>query len=77
MIDVKVRWNTQCDDNHNYWRILVDGKEHICSNVIIDVPVYTTRDIVWDTVRNQEVDKHHISCKANQVIWKGDVVIIK
>lgn len=77
MIDVKVRWNTQCKDNHNFWRILLDGVEHLCSNVIFEIPVYTTRDSVWDTIRRQEVDKHHISCTANEVIWKGDVVIVK
>lgn len=77
MIDVKVRWNTQCNDNHTFWRIIIDGMEFLCSNVIIEVPVHTTRDDVWDTVRAEKVNKHHISCAANEVIWKGDVVIVK
>ena len=77
MIDVKVRWNTQCNDNHNFWRILIDGQERICSNVIFLLPVHTTRDIVWDSLRNQEVEKHHVSCQAVEVIWKGDVVIVR
>ena len=77
MIDVKIRWNTQCMDNHSFWRILIDGKESICSNVIIEVPTHTTRDLVWDSIRNAELDKHHISCTANEIIWKGDVVIVK
>ena len=77
MIDVKVRYNTLCEDNHLYWRVLIDGIEHICSNIIVEIPLYTTRDIVWDPNRNQSVDKHHMSCKANEVTWKGDVVIIK
>jgi hypothetical protein len=77
MIDVKVRWNTMCDDNHMFWRILIDGVEWKASNVIIEVPVYTTRDGVFDPKRNDMVDKHHISCQANEVIWKGDVVIVK
>lgn len=77
MIDVKARWNTQCQDNHNFWRILIDGKEYICSNIIFEIPVHTTRDVVFDSVREQTVDKHHVSCTANQIIWKGDVVIVK
>ena len=77
MIDIKIRYNTICEDNHNFWRILIDGKESVCSNIIIELPVHTTRDIVFDSVREKEVDKHHISCKANEVIWKGDVVIVK
>lgn len=77
MIDVKVRYNTLCNDNHSYWRILINGVEHICSNIIVEIPICTTRDNVWDPNRCAMVDKHHFSCKANEVIWKGDVVIVK
>lgn len=77
MIDVKVRWNTKCEDNHLFWRILIDGNEQICSSVIFEIPVHTSRDMVWDPSRNSLVDKHHISCLANEVIWKGDVAIVK
>jgi len=77
MIDVKIRYNTLCEDNHMFWRILIDNVEHIASNIIVDIPLHTTRDMVFDPNRNQMVDKHHMSCTANEVIWKGDVVIIK
>ena len=77
MIDVKARWNTQCKDNHSFWRILVDGEEKICSNIIFLIPTHTARDMVWDSLRQQEVDKHHISATANEVIWRGDVVIVR
>jgi hypothetical protein len=77
MIDVKIRYNTLCDDNHTFWRILINGEEKTASNIIVNTPVHTTRDIVWDPSRNGNVDKHHISCQANNVIWKGDVVIIE
>ena len=77
MIDVKLRYNTLCDDNHLYWRILIDGVENVASNVIFEIPPHTTRDVVYDPSRNQDVDKHHLTCLANEVIWKGDVVIVK
>jgi len=77
MIDVKIRYNTMCVDNHLFWRILIDGVEHICSNIIITIPVHTTRDIVYDPTRDENVDKHHFSCQANEVVWKGDVAIIR
>jgi hypothetical protein len=77
MIDVKIRYNTLCDDNHNFWRVIIDGNESIASNIIVEIPTYTTRDIVWDSNRKENVDKHHLSCRANEVIWRGDVVIIK
>lgn len=77
MIDVKIRYNTICQDNHMFWRILVNGVEYTCSNVLIERPMFTTKDVVWDPTRNEMVTKHHISCTAEEVIWKGDVVIIK
>jgi hypothetical protein len=77
MIDVKIRYNTLCDDNHMFWRVLINGEEHVCSNIVVETPIHTTRDIVFDPNRKQNVDKHHFSCTANEVIWKGDVVIIK
>jgi hypothetical protein len=77
MTEVKIRYNTLCDDNHNFWRVLIKNTEHICSNVILEVPCHTTRDVVWDSKRKESVDKHHITCFANEVIWKGDVLIVK
>jgi hypothetical protein len=77
MIDVKIRYNTVCDDNHMYWRILINGVEHTCSNVLIETPMHTTIDTVYDPTREKMVTKHHISCMASEVIWKGDVVIVK
>ena len=77
MIDVKIRYNTLCKDNHMFFRILINGTEHMCSNIIAEIPMHTTRDIVWDPNREEMVDKHHFSCQANEVIWKGDVIIIK
>ena len=77
MIDIKIRYNTLCNDNHMFWRILIDNIEYTASNIIVDIPLHTTRDMVYDRGRKEMVDKHHMSCTANEVIWKGDVVIIK
>jgi len=76
MIDIKIRYNTLCNDGKNYWRILVDGKEHICSHIDIKIPVQTTQDVVFDQYRNCEVEKHHISCKANSILWEEDKITI-
>jgi hypothetical protein len=77
MIDVKVRYNTLCDDNHLFWRVIVDGEEKTASHIIFEIPTYTTKDTVFDVSRNKEVEKHHISCLANKVDWVGNVVTIK
>jgi hypothetical protein len=73
---VQIRYNTLCDDNHTFWRILIDGVEHTCSNIVINVPAYTTRDDVWDNGRQAMVNKHHLTCNPTTVTWKGDVVIL-
>jgi hypothetical protein len=77
MIDIKVRYNTNCVDNHMFWRILIDGIEYLVSNIIFEIPTHTTRDVVYDPSRESDVDRHHLSCTTNEVIWKGDIVIIK
>lgn len=76
MIDVKIRYNTLCNDGKLYWRILINGEEKIASDIKINIPTYTTNDDVFDSHRNEMVNKHHISCKANEVVWEGNVVII-
>jgi hypothetical protein len=75
-IDIKIRYNTNCNDNTMYWRVIIDGVEHLASDVMINIPTQTTRDNVFDPQRNEVVNKHHISCKANSVIFKEGIVEI-
>lgn len=77
MIDVKIRYNTQCRDGRNFWRVLVNGTEKICANVILECPTHTTMDEVWDPGKQEMVQKHHISCQAQEILWKGEVAIIR
>jgi hypothetical protein len=77
MIDIKIRYNTLCDDNRKFWRILINGIEHTASHINIEIPVQTTRDIVFDPNRNEKVNKHHMSCIANEIMWDDDIVTIK
>lgn len=76
MIDIKIRYNTNCTDNHTFWRVIINGKEHTASDIIVEIPTYTTMGVVYDPVRKEMVDKHHLSCKANNIKWKGQVAII-
>jgi hypothetical protein len=77
MIDVKLRYNTLVDDNHLYWRIIIDGVERTASDVVFEIPVRTTRDDVFDPARDAIVNKHHVSCTANEIIWEDDKCTIK
>jgi hypothetical protein len=69
---VKLRYNTECTDNHLFWRVLIDGREHLASHVHFNIPVTTTQDFLSD----KQVTKHHISCESDSLIWEGDVLTV-
>jgi len=76
MIDVKIRYNTLCDDGRLFWRIIIDGEERTCSDIQINCPSFTTVDEVWDPSRGQKVIKHHVTCKPSQIIWELNKAIL-
>ena len=76
MTDVKIRYNTLCEDGRLYWRILIDGEEKTCSGIEINCPSFTSMDEVWDPSRGKMVTKHHVTCKPSQIIWDSDKVIL-
>lgn len=63
-MDIKLRYNTTCTDNKLYWRVLINGIEHLASDVKIHVPVQTTQDVIEGVGL-----KHHISCKGENLVW--------
>jgi hypothetical protein len=75
-MDIKIRYNHNCTDDKMYWRVIINSVEFLASDIKINVPTYTTRDDVYDPQRNEMVNKHHITCKANAVIWDDTVVEI-
>lgn len=76
MYDIKIRYNTLCNDDRLYWRAIINGVEYVAENIIINIPMKTTRDIVFDPNRNEMVDKHHISCTTDIISWDNDTLII-
>jgi hypothetical protein len=69
---IKLRYNTECKDNRLYWRVLIDGVEHLAENVKINIPTSTTGDYLAD----KGLTKHHISCESDNLVWEGDVLTI-
>ena len=61
MILVKIRFNNECKDGKNFWRVIIDGKEEIASGVKINCECWTTCDDV------KGVPKHHITCYPGRV----------
>lgn len=67
MVTVKIRYNTQVNDDFLYWRVVVEGVERLASDIKINVPTFTTKDFI------EEVGmKHHITCEANELIWNDE-----
>jgi hypothetical protein len=71
MMDIKIRYNNNCTDDKMFWRLIIDGTEFLASDIEINVPTFTTRDDVFDPQRNEMVNKHHITCKAESVSWSN------
>ncbi len=69
---IKIRFNTECSDNRLYWRVLIDGVEHLAENIYINAPVFTSGDFLPD--KNQT--KHHISCVSDNLGWNGDILTV-
>jgi len=68
MFNVKIRYNTAVDDDFLYWRVLIDGIEHLASDIVIEVPTYSTKDEIEGVGI-----KHHISCEAEEIIWDEEI----
>lgn len=62
--NIKIRYNTNVDDDFLYWRVLIDGVEHLASDIKINVPSYSTKDFIEGVGM-----KHHITCESENVIW--------
>ena len=75
-MDIKIRYNHGCTDDKMFWRLIIDGAEFLASDIQINVPTFTTRDDVFDPQKNEMVNKHHISCKADYVSWSDTGVAI-
>ncbi len=65
---VQIRYNTESDGIQVCWRLILDGKEHLVNNVVIEVPSCTTRDWIPD----KQVYKHHITITNCKVVIDED-----
>jgi hypothetical protein len=65
MSKVSIRYNTNAiSDEDLHWRVLIDGVEHLASNVVINCMSYTTKDIIEGVG-----EKWHITCTPKQIQW--------
>jgi hypothetical protein len=68
----QIRYNHDCKDDIHFWRVLINGVEHTASEIKIEVPTKTTKDIL-----PEGIVKFHISCESEHFEWNGSALIIK
>lgn len=54
-----IRYNTHSTDDSNRWRIIEEEKETLVSEIRINVPSYTSKDLIENTGI-----KFHIVCEG-------------
>ena len=72
MAKIQIRFNTKYleGDPRMKWRLLIDGKEFLAQDIKINVPSFTTEDII----ETGEM-KWHLSC-VGEVVWQGAVATV-
>jgi hypothetical protein len=64
MYKVRIRYNTKVTEGSDLnWRVLIDGIEHLATNVKLSIPTHTSNELI------DGVEKWHIVCEANSIIW--------
>lgn len=71
MRQVKIRYNHNVGDSRLYWRIIINGVEHLASDIDVYVPTKTTGDFIPEVGL-----KHHLTCEPDNIEWDGTRVIL-
>jgi hypothetical protein len=66
-----MRFNTE-NKGSLFWRVIIEGKEHLADNVTFHVSTYTSQDKIAEGVT-----KFHISCRYNKLTWSGTNLIVE
>lgn len=63
MKTLKIRFNT-LNKGSLFWRVIIDGEEHLADEIQIETKSYTTQDILPTGEK-----KWHISVDYNEIEW--------
>lgn len=69
---IKIRYNNDCKDGKSYWRAIINGVEHKCSEIIINNSSRTTKD--W--VEDKNEFKWHISVNSDNYKLHNGILTI-
>jgi|688.fasta_scaffold2690206_1 hypothetical protein len=67
---LKIRFNT-LNTGSLFWRVIIDGEEHLADEIQINVKSYTTKDILPTGEK-----KWHISVDYQSLEWNDKILII-
>ncbi len=72
MASIKMRFNTKYmeGDQSLMWRILVDETEYLAQTIRVNVPCFTSEDII-----ETGETKWHITCEE-QVTWQSQTELV-
>lgn len=68
---LQIRYNTE-NTGSLFWRIIIDGEEHLADEISIEVPSHTSKDVLPDGRV-----KFHISCYYHELVWNGKNLTVK
>ncbi len=68
---LRIRYNTE-NTGSLYWRVIIEGEEHLADHILINVPTFDTND----TLPSGKI-KHHFSCYYDSIEWVGTNLIVK
>lgn len=71
MSRVSIRYNHDSGDSNLKWRVLIDGKENLASDVEVLTASTTTKDVIEGVG-----EKYHITCDPSIITWEGTKVIL-
>lgn len=65
---IQLRYNTHSQNEHDKWRLVIDGVQHIVSEVIFECQTVTTCDLI--DLEGVQVEKYHLSAIAENVLFE-------
>jgi len=69
---VSIRFNTAAGESPLKWRVVINGVEHLASQVDTLVATTTTQDFIEGVG-----EKWHVTCQPDLITWDGDRVILQ
>lgn len=68
---VKIRYNHDVGDSGLFWRVIINGVEHLAGELEIHGTAYTTQDEIQGVGK-----KYHITCEVDTISWEGNRIIL-